>query len=30
MQEEWKKSEIVPMYKQKGDPLEALICWNMG
>ena len=23
MQEEWKKSEIVPIYKQKGDPLEC-------
>ena len=22
MPEEWKKSEIVPIYKQKGDPLE--------
>ena len=23
MPKEWKKSEIVPMYKQKGDPLEC-------
>ena len=23
MPEEWKKSEIVPIYKQKGDPLEC-------
>ena len=23
MQEVWKKSEIVPIYKQKGDPLEC-------
>ena len=23
MQEEWKKSEIVPIYKQKVDPLEC-------
>ena len=35
MPEEWKKSEIVPIYRQKGDPLErgnleALSCWNMG
>ena len=35
MPEEWKKGESVPIYKQKGDPLEfgnleALRCWNMG
>ena len=23
MPERWKKSEIVPKYKQKGDPLEC-------
>ena len=23
MPEEWKKSEIVPIYKQQGDPLEC-------
>ena len=23
MPEEWKKSEIVPIYKQKGDPMEC-------
>jgi tryptophan 2,3-dioxygenase len=23
MPEEWKKSEFVPIYKQKGDPLEC-------
>ena len=23
MPEEWKESEIVPIYKQKGDPLEC-------
>ena len=23
MPEEWKKSEIVPIYTQKGDPLEC-------
>ena len=23
MPEDWKKSEIVPIYKQKGDPLEC-------
>ena len=23
MPEEWKKSEIVPTYKQKGEPLEC-------
>ena len=35
MPEEWKKSEIVPIYKQKGTDwnvgtLQALNCWNMG
>ena len=23
MPEDWKQSEIVPIYKQKGDPLEC-------
>ena len=26
MPEEWEKSEIVPIYKQKGDPIEFGNC----
>ena len=30
MPEEWKNSEIVPIYQQKNVvTLEALCCWNM-